>query len=70
MGSIKVKINNKEIKLPIIKGTENECAIDITKLRNETGFITLDPGFANTGACISNITFIDGEKGRTISKEN
>ena len=63
MGSIKVKINNKEIELPIIKGSENECGIDITHLRKETGFITLDPGFANTGACISNITFIDGEKG-------
>ncbi len=63
MGSIKVKINNKEIKLPIIVGTENEHSIDITKLRKETGFITLDPGYANTGACVSNITFIDGEKG-------
>ena len=63
MNSIKVKINNKEIKLPIIRGTENESAIDITKLRKETGFITLDPGYANTGACISNITFIDGENG-------
>ena len=63
MSSIKVKINNKEIKLPIIVGTENEHGIDITKLRKETGFITLDPGYANTGACISNITFIDGEKG-------
>ena len=63
MDSIKVKINNQEIKLPIIRGTENESAIDITKLRKETGFITLDPGYANTGACISNITFIDGENG-------
>jgi len=63
MGSIKVKINNKEIKLPVIKGSENEYGIDITQLRKETGFITLDPGFANTGACISDITFIDGEKG-------
>ena len=63
MDSIKVKINNKEIKLPLIRGTENESAIDITKLRKETGFITLDPGYANTGACISNITFIDGENG-------
>ena len=44
MGSIKVKINNKEIKLPVIKGSENECGIDITQLRKETGFITLDPG--------------------------
>ena len=63
MSSIKVKINNKEIKLPIIVGTEDEHGIDIAKLRKETGYITLDPGYANTGACISNITFIDGEKG-------
>ena len=63
MDSIKVKINNQEIKLPVIRGTENESAIDITKLRKETGFITLDPGYANTGACISNFTFIDGENG-------
>jgi len=63
MSTIKIKINNKEIDLPIIQGSENECGIDITKLRKETGFITLDPGYANTGACISNITFIDGEKG-------
>ena len=57
MGSIKVKINNKEIKLPVIKGSENECGIDITQLRKETGYITLDPGYANTGSCKSNITF-------------
>jgi len=63
MDSIKVKIDGKEISLPIIKGTEDEHGINITQLRKETGFITLDPGYANTGACISNITFIDGEKG-------
>jgi len=63
MDSIKININGKEIELPIIEGTENENGIDITKLRKETGYITLDPGYANTGACISNITFIDGEKG-------
>ena len=63
MESIKITLNNKEIALPIIKGSEGELALDITSLRKETGFITLDPGYANTGACISNITFIDGEKG-------
>ena len=63
MNSIKININGKEIELPIIEGTENENGIDITKLRKKTGYITLDPGYANTGACISNITFIDGEKG-------
>ena len=63
MSSIKININGKEIELPVIQGTENENGIDITQLRRETGYITLDPGYANTGACISNITFIDGEKG-------
>ena len=63
MDEIKIKINNKEISFPVIKGTENEHGINITQLRKETGYITLDPGYANTGACISNITFIDGEKG-------
>jgi len=58
-----LKIGNKVLSLPIIKGSEQEHAIDITSLRKETGYITLDPGYANTGACISNITFIDGEKG-------
>ena len=63
MSSIKLNINGKKIELPVIEGTENEHGIDITQLRKETGYITLDPGYANTGACISNITFIDGEKG-------
>ena len=55
--------NNKSIELPVVKGTENEKAIDITSLRKETGYITLDPGYGNTGACMSDITFIDGEEG-------
>ena len=63
MNSIKLKINSREIDLPIIKGSENECGIDITKLRKTSQFITLDPGYANTGSCTSSITFIDGEKG-------
>ena len=63
MDSIKIKINSKDVKLPIIKGSEEEHGIDITQLRKETGYITLDPGYANTGACKSSITFIDGEKG-------
>jgi len=59
----KLKINENELSLPIITGNENELAIDITSLRKETGYITFDPGYANTGACKSDITFIDGEKG-------
>jgi citrate synthase len=50
-------------QLPILTGTEGEKAIDITKLRAETGYITLDDGYGNTGCCQSSITFIDGEKG-------
>ena len=63
MDKAKLKIASKEIELPIIKGTENDHAIDITKLRSETGLITMDPGYANTGSCISDKTYIDGVKG-------
>ena len=56
-------IEGKTYKLPIIEGTEGEKAIDISSLRRDTGYITLDPAFANTGACCSEITYIDGEKG-------
>src|SRR5512145_2345236 len=56
-------IGDKKIDLPIIEGTEGELAIDIGKLRAETGYVTYDPAYGNTGACQSAITFIDGEKG-------
>ena len=52
--------------LPLIEGSENEKAIDITSLRSKTGYITLDGGYGNTGSCKSSITFIDGEKGIMI----
>src|SRR5256886_16786287 len=58
-----LKVNGKSCKLPIIEGTEQERAIDISSLRNNTGYITLDDGYGNTGSCQSQITFIDGEKG-------
>src|SRR5262245_52640019 len=58
-----LKINGKTCRLPIIEGTESEKAIDISTLRSSTGFITLDDGYANTGSCQSQITFIDGEQG-------
>jgi citrate synthase len=61
--SVKLIYGEKEYELPLIKGTEGEKAIDISKLRQETGLITLDSGFANTGSCASSITFMDGEKG-------
>ena len=55
--------NDKPFSLPLVRGTEGETAIDIQKLRGATGLITFDPGFGNTGACRSAITFIDGEQG-------
>ena len=58
-----LRIGDQTIKLPIVVGTEGERAIDITKLRDETGYITLDPGYANTGSCRSAITYIDGDAG-------
>ncbi len=61
--SIKLIYGAKEYQLPVIVGTEGEKAIDISKLRQETGLITLDPGFASTGSCTSSITFMDGERG-------
>jgi citrate synthase len=56
-------LNGKSYKLPVVVGTENEKAIDISKLRDETGYITLDSGYKNTGATKSAITFLDGEEG-------
>jgi citrate synthase len=59
----KLELNGQTYEFPVIEGTENEKAIDITKLRGATGYITIDPGFKNTGSCKSDITFLDGEKG-------
>ena len=56
-------IRDRSYDFPIITGSENEEAIDINKLRAETGLITYDPGYKNTGHCISNITYLDGENG-------
>jgi citrate synthase len=58
-----LRVGDRVIKLPIVEGSEGERAIDIRRLRDETGLITLDPGYANTGSCRSAITFIDGEQG-------
>jgi citrate synthase len=59
----KISVEGKTLELPIIVGSENEKAIDISALRQETGYITLDNGFMNTGSCQSSICFIDGEQG-------
>jgi len=55
--------DGQSIELPVITGSENEKAVDISKLRATTGHITLDPGYGNTGSCHSDITFLDGENG-------
>ena len=62
-GTVELIIDGKPLELPTIVGTENEVGIDVSSLRAKTGCITLDPGYGNTGACKSAITFIDGEKG-------
>ncbi|MFZ5569018.1 MAG: citrate synthase [Thermodesulfobacteriota bacterium] len=59
----KLIVDGKTYELPVIIGSEGEKAIDIRKLRQETGYITYDPGFGSTGSCRSSITFMDGEKG-------
>ena len=59
----KILIDGKTFELPIVTGSEGEKAIDISKLRQETGLVTLDPGFVNTANCQSAITFVDGERG-------
>jgi citrate synthase len=58
-----LKLNSKSYQLPIVEGSEHERGIDISALRSQTGCITLDDGYGNTGSCRSAITFIDGEAG-------
>jgi citrate synthase len=61
--TVQLRIDDKKHELPLRVGSEKERAIDIGQLRAETGLITLDPGYGNTGSCESAITFIDGERG-------
>ena len=56
-------IEGKTYDLDVTIGSENEKCIDIQQLRDETGYITMDPGFGNTGSCYSSITYVDGAKG-------
>jgi citrate synthase len=58
-----LELDGKKFEFPVIVGTQNEAAIDINKLRELTGAITLDPGYKNSGSCTSAITFLDGEEG-------
>ena len=63
MSTAKLIYNGEEYEFPVVVGTEDEAGIDCTKLRATTGAIVLDPGYGNTGSCLSAITFIDGERG-------
>ena len=58
-----ITIEGKTYEFPVIVGSENEVAIDINKLRDVSGVITMDPGYKNSGSCQSDITFLDGEEG-------
>ena len=60
---IVLKYNNQDFDFDVLKGSEDENAIDVSSLRAKANIITLDPGFKNTGSCKSSITFLDGEKG-------
>jgi citrate synthase len=61
--TVKITFDGQTVELPLLVGTEGEKAIDISRLRAQTGLITWDPGLANTGSCSSAITFMDGERG-------
>ena len=62
-GNAILEYNGNRYELPVVQGSENELAIDIKNLRSQSGMITLDPGYKNTGSCESAITFLDGEQG-------
>src|SRR5208337_5080495 len=59
----KLELDGKTFTLPTVEGSEGEKAVDVSSLRANTNYITLDDGYSNTGSCVSNITFIDGDKG-------
>ena len=61
--NVKLTIEDKDYEFPVVTGTENEKAIDISDLRSKTGYVTLDNGYVNTGATTSSITYLDGEAG-------
>ena len=59
----KIELDGQVYELPVVVGSENEKAIDISALRAKSGYITLDSGYKNTGSCKSAITYLDGENG-------
>lgn len=60
----KITLGKNTFDFPVVRGTEGEKAVDISSMRSKTGYITIDEGFANTGACQSAITYVDGENGK------
>ena len=66
--SAKLFYKGQEFEFPVIIGTENEPAIDIAKLRSDTGLITIDSGFKNTGSTTSSITFLDRRRDPSIQR--
>lgn len=64
--TVKITYKDKEYEYPVIEGTMGDVAVDISRLRGETGLITLDSGYKNTGSCISTITFLDGDEGKLM----
>ncbi|MCB1054866.1 MAG: citrate (Si)-synthase, partial [Acidobacteria bacterium] len=63
MTTAKLTLEGQDYEFPVVEGSEGELGIDTGALRSQTGAISLDPGYGNTGSCLSAITFIDGEKG-------
>ncbi|MEK7467804.1 MAG: citrate synthase [Planctomycetota bacterium] len=63
MGKARLEVDGKSFEFPVVEGSEHERGVDISALRNQTGLVTLDPAFGNTGSCRSAITFIDGDRG-------
>jgi citrate synthase len=61
--TVSIGLDGKQVELPVVTGTEGERAMEIGRLRAETGLITLDPGYGSTGSCTSAITYLDGERG-------
>ena len=61
--SASVSLDDKDYQLPVITGSEGEKAIDTRKLRKDSGYICYDQGYGNTGSCMSEITYLDGDKG-------
>ena len=59
----KLELDGKVFTLPTLTGSENEKAVDVSALRANTGYITIDDGYGNTGSCTSKVTFIDGDQG-------